>query len=431
MTLLFLARRCTAPVDTEEVVDSPVDSPIDTSVERPLLQSPAEATDLDPDEQVVHIELTAAPLGDGFAYNQQVPGPTIRVKRGDRLVVDFHNALDTASTIHWHGVHVPWEMDGVTWMGAPIEPGESFRYEYTLDQVGTYWYHPHFDTQRQVDLGLYGVLLVEDPEAPEMEELVVVFDSWGEHGDDEHHHPEGTELSWSANGLFDPLYRAEGPTRARLLNASNTGYIALIDPGRRIASDQGWVGAADRPDVLVLGPGDRVELEWTEDLELASLPWTLQGGQTLGDPIPLFGVEGAAGEELDWPFTGLEPTLDPGRTDIVYVLQGGPEGWLINGGRFPDVTIEELDFGEEAIIEVRNLSPSHHPFHLHGMDFEVLSLNGIPPEHRSLQDNIDVPLYSVLRIRLEADNPGDWMTHCHILPHAEGGMMTVLRVNEP
>ena len=121
---------------------------------------------------------------------------------------------------------------------------------------------------------------------------------------------------------------------------------------------------------------------------------------------------------------------DPGRTDITWVFSGDLETgvWMMNGEVFPDVTVENLALGQEAIIEVRNLSPTEHPYHLHGMHFEVLSVNGISPERRTIEDNYNVRIYESLRLRVVADNPGWWMSHCHILPHAEGGMMTVLQV---
>ena len=146
-------------------------------------------------------------------------------------------------------------------------------------------------------------------------------------------------------------------------------------------------------------------------------------------------VEGtaAAPAGLAWPFSGAAPTPDPGTTDVTYVFSGSRETdvWLINGEVFPEVTIAETDLGETIIIEVRNLSPAEHPYHLHGLRFEVLSVNGEPPPYRLVEDTINVSVYGTVRLRVVADNPGDWMSHCHILPHAEGGMMTVLRVRAP
>jgi FtsP/CotA-like multicopper oxidase with cupredoxin domain len=81
-----------------------------------------------------------------------------------------------------------------------------------------------------------------------------------------------------------------------------------------------------------------------------------------------------------------------------------------------------------AVLDVRNLSPTEHPFHLHGMPFEVLSINGVAPSHQRLEDTLLLRIRDRARLLISADNPGDWMTHCHILPHAADGMMTMLRV---
>jgi FtsP/CotA-like multicopper oxidase with cupredoxin domain len=138
----------------------------------------------------------------------------------------------------------------------------------------------------------------------------------------------------------------------------------------------------------------------------------------------------AAPTATAWPFTGAAPSADPGRTDVIYVFSGGAEGedWLINGEAFPDVTVQSVALGGSAVIEVRNLSATEHPFHLHGYRFEVLSVNGEPPATHTVEDTVNVPIRAALRLLLVADNPGDWMAHCHLLQHAEDGMMSVLRV---
>ncbi|MCB9645447.1 MAG: multicopper oxidase domain-containing protein [Deltaproteobacteria bacterium] len=92
------------------------------------------------------------------------------------------------------------------------------------------------------------------------------------------------------------------------------------------------------------------------------------------------------------------------------------------------MTIHELPVGQPRIIEVRNLSPSEHPFHTHGMSFEVLSINGQAPAARRVEDTLNLGIRDAVRLLVRPEVPGDWMTHCHILPHAEDGMMTVLRV---
>ena len=288
---------------------------------RPLLASPAEALDLDPDPGVVRVELIAAERPEGYAYNGQVPGPTLRAKIGDTLIVDLTNALPDPTTIHWHGVSVPYDMDGVTWQNDPIAPGDSFRYSFTLATAGTFWYHPHFDTERQVDLGLYGVLVVEDPADPVAdEELIVVLDAIDEIGlaESDPHEVDVTAAQITLNGAIDPVYvpSAGASVRVRMVNASGS-QVLLLEDVRQIASDQGLLPSAVQGD-LRIAPGDRVDLEWSvgSPFEVQRLPYTVAGGVALGDPIRLLSVQPTASQAepdpLAWPFVSEAPTPDPG-----------------------------------------------------------------------------------------------------------------------
>jgi FtsP/CotA-like multicopper oxidase with cupredoxin domain len=443
----------------DDNTDTGKDSTVETGTEtgevdaRPAWANPAEAVDLDPAENVVRIQLEAAPFTyevagesiEGWAYNGQVPGPTIRVPMGATLQVELTNSMPDATTIHWHGLHVPYDMDGVIWAHDPIGPGEVFTYEFTLDQAaGTYWYHPHFDTARQVDLGLYGMLIVEDPAEPAVDfEAIAILDSHGEfeaeNPEDMNHGLEGAELSWTVNGLVDPrLSLPKGQTgRLRVLNVSNTGYTHLQWPlMQQIASDQGLLPDRQAVESVLLAPGDRADLELlaNEDVVADLLPYSLNGGEAFGLPTPIWSVEitdsGPDAEALDWPFPTLSQSTDPGRTDVRWTFTGDPRTgqWEMNGETFPNVSVPELDLNQDTVIEIRNMSATEHPFHLHGHLFEVLSLDGVAPAYARLEDTVNVPIRGTLRLRLVADNPGDWMAHCHILTHAEGGMMTVLRV---
>ena len=129
--------------------------------------------DLDPDPHVLEFNLEAKPteleILPGYktpvwAYNGRIPGPLIRGVVGDRVVVHFKNSLPEPTTIHWHGLRVSNQMDGAPGVTQdPIPAGGEFRYEFTLRDAGTYWYHPHVDSSAQVGRGLYGAILVEDP----------------------------------------------------------------------------------------------------------------------------------------------------------------------------------------------------------------------------------------------------------------------------
>ncbi len=455
LPLVLALAACTdpgkAPADTDS--GAPADTaPPDTAAARPLLASPAEAADADPAGGAFQVELRAAAATleidgtavEGFAYNGQVPGPTLRVDVGDTVTALLQNDLADATTVHWHGLRVPEAMDGAGWADGGVAPGTAFTYTFTPDAPGTFWYHPHLDVGRQVDAGLYGAIVVEDPAEPAADrELVLVFDAWAEHDEDtaaeDHDHalidPRAT--LWTVNGLVDPRFVATAGerVRARALNASNTSYLALRAPGRLLATDQGLLGAPETPDLVVLAPGDRAEFEWdiAESFDLETLLWVASGGEAIGDPRRLLSVEveepGTAPAPLDWPAGTTTPSADPAHTDLVYVFQGGGEGdWLINGEAWPDVTPKTAALGADTVIEVRNLSSTNHPFHLHGQRFEVLSENGVPVPARRVEDTVDVGIRETVRLLLHADNPGDWLLHCHLLGHEEGGMMTVLRV---
>ncbi|MFK7931718.1 MAG: multicopper oxidase family protein [Myxococcota bacterium] len=438
------------PTDPSDSTDATDHTDVPDPTDLPII---AEAEDLDPDPDHLQVRLEAAPhtftIGgqdvEGYAYNGQVPGPTLRAKLGDRITAEIVNRLDVPTTVHWHGVHVPYAMDGVTWSSAPIAPGETFIATFTLDQVGTFWYHPHFDTARQVDLGLYGALIVEDPAEPAADQdIVVIADSWAEHSarpdEGDHHGLDGTALTWTLNGAVFPTFRPESGTHTRLrfINASNAGYLALQggEDWSWIAGDQGLRGLA-HTDRELLGPGDRADVSMAAAPGATSLvfePYSLNGGEvSSNEPVGELAVQptGAASiAPFDWGLQVEAPSEDPGYTDVRYVLQGdsASKRWTINGETFPDVTVRSVPLDSDVIMEVRNVSATEHPFHLHGHEFEVLSINGVPPPTRTIEDTFNVPIRSVLRLQLRADNEGSWMAHCHILPHAKGGMMTVLDV---
>ena len=113
-----------------------------------------------------------------WTYNGGIPGPLIRANVGDRLVVHFRNNLPQPTTVHWHGIRLGIEMDGVPEISQPeVQPGSSFTYDFTLPDAGLYWYHPHVMSAMQVGFGLYGAILVTDPSEDPIaaDELVLVL----------------------------------------------------------------------------------------------------------------------------------------------------------------------------------------------------------------------------------------------------------------
>jgi FtsP/CotA-like multicopper oxidase with cupredoxin domain len=181
-----------------------------------------------------------------------------------------------------------------------------------------------------------------------------------------------------------------------------------------------------------------MEVEWRVGdgaWEVTDTPYSVVGPIEWMDDDVLFEVRvagtAASPSEIDWPFPEGAPSADPLDTDVLYVLQGDGESMLINGEAYPDVTIQEIPIGTPSVVEVRNLSATEHTFHLHGMRFEILSIDGVPPTARTFEDTVNLPIRSVARLRVEPPHAGDWMAHCHILDHEHLGMMTVLRVTDP
>jgi FtsP/CotA-like multicopper oxidase with cupredoxin domain len=153
--------------------------------------APATAIDLNPDPDVVEVKLVAEEqyvnFGTGIStkvwtYNGGIPGPTIRGKVGDTLIVHFYNELPEETTVHWHSMEVPANMDGSHIAQLAVPPGGYFRYEFKLLNASLFWYHPHIRTNEQVEKGLYGALLVENPDEnrdlglPETEHILVLDD---------------------------------------------------------------------------------------------------------------------------------------------------------------------------------------------------------------------------------------------------------------
>ncbi|MBK8979274.1 MAG: multicopper oxidase family protein [Planctomycetes bacterium] len=299
---------------------------------------PPLAADHSPDPRVFETVLTATEVDIEFvpgvrtramAFNGTIPGPTIDAQVGDTLIVHFVNMLPEATTLHWHGVATPATMDGSQLSQVPVPRSGYHRYEFTLNSAGTFWYHPHLNTNEQVERGLYGALIVRDPRhdaalgieradervlflddvklddtldgrgriAPFATDLGAPFEPWQRAEDlansriGNHVLLNGREVSLASVPALDVV--AGRPYRLRLVNASN-GRIFRLDLGDgdarlyAIGSDQGLWNAAEpvvqidkvrnvlghhnelisNPDVrkgVTLTPGDRLELVLVAD----------------------------------------------------------------------------------------------------------------------------------------------------------------------
>jgi FtsP/CotA-like multicopper oxidase with cupredoxin domain len=437
-----------------------------------------EAADANPDPHVVEITLEARVARveiaegvslDAWTYNGGVPGPLIRVRVGDRLVVHFVNTLPQPTTVHWHGLRIPIQMDGVPDVSQPaVKPGERFTYDFTVPDAGLFWYHPHVMSAEQVGFGLYGALLVEDPAEQRTvgvaDELVMVLS-------DMSIVPAGTLEPADAGGSIGTVFGREGshvllngreksaltvrsgaPQRWRIVNTAKSRYFQLDLGGlpfRQIGTDGGLQEFAVDQDTLVLAPGERADVivvplgTPATPLTLKSLLFyrgfgTVEGRFPFDDLATIAFGDGApfSGGALPAVRRAIEPIAKAGATavDLEFVLVQAPDQapeYQISGARFDAKTKTiAAKLGETQIWTIVNKSSWSHPLHLHGFFFQVLDANGEPVRPLAWKDTVNIPYDSTLRliVRYDDDRPGDWMVHCHILDHAEGGLMGSVRV---
>src|SRR4051794_31858971 len=222
-----------------------------------------------------------------WAYGDAVPGPILRVRRGDELRVRVFNDLDDPTTVHWHGARIANAMDGAPYLTQPpIAPGSAFNYRFTARDAGTFLYHPAGDGGEQAARGLYGVLIVGESEKVEVDrDLTLVFDDWRltqEGTIDAADARVGGHLTVNSTPALDLPVRKNERLRLRLLNASRARAMAL-----RFDRHVAWVMAIDgqpaepftaRDSRVILGPGNRLDVFLDATLEPgASAPILIEG----------------------------------------------------------------------------------------------------------------------------------------------------------
>jgi FtsP/CotA-like multicopper oxidase with cupredoxin domain len=227
-------------------------------------------------------EVTPGQFVDAMVYNNQLPGPIIRVKEGDNVRVVIHNELDESTAIHFHGQSIVNSMDGVPFITQPpIKPGETFTYEFVTKPSGSHMYHSHHNSAEQVGMGLLGAFLVEPK-----------------------------------------------------------------DVTTQVAYDK----------------------------------------------------------------------------EYVMILNDGPHGFTLNGKGFPATQPLTAKLGQKVLIRYMNEGTMIHPMHLHGMPMQVIAKDGYPLPQPYMCDTLNIAPGDRWDVIVNADNPGTWAFHCHILPHAEGPM---------
>lgn len=425
-------------------------------------------------------------LAHTWAFNGQLPRDEVRVTAGDQLRVRVKNQLPASTTVHWHGLALRNDMDGVPGLTRPaIGAGSEFTYHFTCPDPGTYWFHSHVGVQ--LDTGLMGPLIIEDPSEPLNydHDVALVLDDWTDGLSDS---PNQILSRLSSNGMKNmgsmssmggmtpnstgmgisqsqplgsdtgdvdyPLHLINGkpPTdpfvimarpgsrlRLRLINAgSDTAYRFEIGGHRlNVVHADGYPVEPKTVDSLIIGMGERYDV-------------IVQAGDgafpIISSPLGKKNPPARAVLRSSASASPPKPTTQPPRQVLNYQdlhpvssaalsnraptrtvqvdlkMKGGGRQWLINGKTYADHTPLDVKSGERLRLEMTNRTMMFHPMHLHGHTFALVQ-SGKPGIRK---DTINVLPMQRLAVDVQADNPGQWLLHCHNAYHGELGMMTVL-----
>lgn len=435
-----------------------------------------------------------------LGYNGQTPGPLLLVSQGDEIIVNFTNDLDYPTTVHWHGLRLDYTSDGVPGISQdPVLPGNTFQYSLKFPDSGTFLYHPHMRNEMQMELGLYGNILVESKNTanPPVDYRIPLF------LDDISLTEDGIQsfvpdvTTHTLMGRFGNTMMINGETnfslelkqgdivRFYLTNAANT---RVFDFGieqqkiKLIADDASEYEKQEFVDSVILASSERrtVDILFEQpgqydithstpektyvlgtisvipsstkinfdfysttknseiiqeidsfrkffseppdlELEFDLKKMSMEKNNSMNMEIPEKVIE-----EIEWEDEMPKMNAMSNEENTKWILRdmnSGKEGFDIG---------YQVNVGDVKKIRLYNnpdsAHPMQHPIHIHGQRFLVLSEDGIPNENLAWKDTVLVPTGKTVDILVDFSNLGNWAIHCHILEHAESGMITEFAV---
>jgi FtsP/CotA-like multicopper oxidase with cupredoxin domain len=427
----------------------------------------------------VTVELAPTRIISTIGYNGTSPGPILRMKEGKPVIVEVINDTDVPELVHWHGLFLPPEVDGVEEENTPMVPPRGrIRYQFTPRPAGTRWYHTHTmagsDLHRGAYTGQFGFLLIDSASNPGKydQEVFLALREWEpffnpeEDDDDDETNsgptperpkvldtaPAGLEVGYQMFSINDKALGAGEPIRVQagqrvlihLLNASASMNRRIALPGHRfqvLALDGNTVPTPQAVDVIDIGPGERVDAivemnqpgVWilgttTDDVRNAGL------GVLIGYANQHKQPQWVAPAKPVWDYTifgraGSQPAPD---ATIDMIFQKVPSGaglfnsWTVNGKEYPHDQEFVLKQGGRYRLVFRNRSEDAHPLHMHRHLFEVVEING-KATAGVMKDTVVVPGYGRVSVDLVADQPGLTLFHCHIQQHMDYGFKALFR----
>jgi len=434
----------------------------------------------------VTVELAGDRILSTIGYNGMAPGPVLRMKKGKPVTVNVINETDTPELVHWHGLTIPAEVDGVEEEGTPCVPPQKDgnpgqrSYTFTPAPFGSRWYHSHAmsmaDLHKGTYTGQFGFVYIEPASDPGNydQEIFLSLRDWepyfsgtmvdSDEADDPNQpqperpahlntDPNGLEVNSNVYSINDKALGSGEPIRVKqgqrilfhILNASAIENRRLSLGGHKfqvIALDGNPVPVPTAVETLFLGAAERV---------CAIVEMNNPGVWILGAPEnPV--REGGLGVIVEYAGQHKQPQwIDPPKAPWDYTLFGAaassspapqqnlemifekiPGGagkfnsWLVNGKPYPHDNEFALQKGVRYRLTMRNRSDDAHPMHLHRHLWELVSIN----DKRTaglIKDTVVVPFYGRAAVDFTADQPGLTLFHCHIQQHMDYGFKALFR----
>ncbi len=426
------------------------------------------------------VELAPNVVISTIGYNNKVPGPLLRMREGQRVVVEVVNDTDVPEYVHWHGLLVPSDVDGAAEEGTPpVAPHGRQRYQFVAKPAGSRWYHSHtaamLDLHRGSYTGQFGFLIVDSAHDPRLydQEVFLALREWEPYltpmDQDEESadlrnpmpekpaqpdtRPNGLEVGAPLYSINDKMLGAGEPLRVKsgqrilmhLLNASPSQIhrIGLFGHHFQVmALDGNPVPIPQSVNMIEIAPGERVDA--IVEMNLPGV-WILgelrDGARRSGMGIVVEYANQAqprpqwlAPAKSRWDYTifgkpAAHPPPDQTIDMVFEKVPGGPNGinhWLVNGKEYPHEREFVFRQGLRYRLVFHNRSDDAHPLHMHRHLFELVELNGQPTAGIQ-KDTVVVPAFGRAAVDLVADQPGLTLFHCHIQQHMDFGFMALFR----
>jgi FtsP/CotA-like multicopper oxidase with cupredoxin domain len=416
---------------------------------------------------------------DMWAYNDSSPGPLLRLKQNAKTRIHLINKLTQSTSIHWHGLRIDNAMDGVPNMTQkPVKSMQSFTYDFTPPDAGTYWYHPHSRPWEQMERGLYGAIIVEESEPVFCDQDIVLLIDDVQLDMDYQIKEDFDKLGvWAHGGRMGNFLLVNGKPketistrkgerlRLRLINVANSRMMQLRvnEPNKHIIAVDGQpVQPQKFQNDIVLAPGQRVDLivDVFSEEKINQIINFVYRGKTIElvnthyidskivrsspskklmvlppNPLEKLSLDVKSAKTVSVDIEGgamgrLREARYKGKLMPISELIQNSQIWAMNGIAGLDQSpLFKAEAGTTIILDIKNNNNWPHAMHIHGHHFKELNIVGDDYTLGVWRDTILLESGENKKIIFNADNKGSWLFHCHMLEHAAGGMISWFEIN--